>query len=189
MVKGCLITILCLFGAAVLLGVIGSSSNVNRSDPQQIKNTDYTAQSDISSLREFSALLKLNADGSRYSAEQFVKLSHELHALGISFADVDKILRQSIQSGLNQDRIKEFATAARAMSDLTKGTIPIADAFKTLTEDLAGGVEGVRKFNAQWNILKGDELRALRTQKDVPAAIQLITTRLIEAGKEVGRFR
>lgn len=115
---------------------------------------------DINAMREFTALIRSSADGANYSAPVLNKLQHEIRQMGISWDDTSKIMRQAIGTGLNQDRIKDFAQAARDIADIRPDK-SVTEAFKDLTEGFSHGIEGIRKLNDQYHYFSAAELQQI----------------------------
>lgn len=145
---------------------------------------------DQQALRGYSGLLKSISDGAGYSAPALVDLQRQVKALGLSWDESGKLIRQAIDNGLKQDRIKDFAQAARDIADIRPGT-EVTKAFSDLVEGFADGITGIRKLNDTYHLFQPEQLQRItqlynekRGQEALNLAIDLAFKKLREGGKE-----
>lgn len=120
------------------------------------------AFADQASIREFNALLRINADGSRFNSAQITNLRREVQNLGMSWEDTGNVMKIAIAAGFRPELLREFATTVQNVVDATGAKAP--EAAKAMAEAFTGGWEALRRFNQEHNFLlpnQYNEIRAL----------------------------
>lgn len=116
------------------------------------------------SVREFNAVLRVNADGAKYSAEQITQLRKDLRDLGVDWTASGAAIRAAIAAGVQPDQLRLFAEAARNMSVVSGTEVP--DAMKKLTAAFTTGFEAVKKLDEAENFLTVTQFKELQALAD-----------------------
>ncbi|MER9524083.1 phage tail length tape measure family protein [Mesorhizobium sp. M0292] len=103
------------------------------------------------SLEIFNKELSLSADGSRYSAQELVKITDQMDAFGISTSKARTLVKQFISDGVDQKNFAPLAQMAQRLSDITGDSV--VDAGKQLSTAFSGGVDSVRDLDKELNFL------------------------------------
>lgn len=111
------------------------------------------------SVRQFTAELRLSADGANYSAAGLVALQRQLEKLGVSFEDTAKGFREFIRSGIRQD---QFAVFGEAVANISRTLgIDFPQAAKLAAEAVTGGGDAILRMNDAFNLLSAAQLKAI----------------------------
>ncbi len=144
---------------AVVVAVLGTAVAA-------LVRTANTAQS----VREFTGLLTLSADGMRYTADEIVKIQRRLQTLGVGFDEAGEALRKFIAVGVSQSQLQDFVITADKLAKITQKDL------KTAVDELAtafsGNFEAIEKLDKQYNIFTASQLAAIRQTYEEKGAIE-----------------
>lgn len=107
------------------------------------------------SLSIFTKELALSADGSRYSAQELVKITEQMDQFGIATDNARGLVSQFVKDGIDQKDFAPLALMAQRLSDLTGEDV--GEAGKKLSQAFSGTVESVRDLDKELNFLTADQ--------------------------------
>lgn len=107
------------------------------------------------SLEIFNKELALSADGSRYSAQELVKITDQMGEFGIATDKARSLVKQFIHDGVDQKDFAPLAQMAERLSAITgEGVV---DAGKRLSTAFSGTIGNVRDLDKELNFLTADQ--------------------------------
>ncbi|MGX7874461.1 phage tail length tape measure family protein [Mesorhizobium sp. ORM6] len=107
------------------------------------------------SLDIFNKELALSADGSRYSAQELVKITDQMGEFGIATDKARSLVKQFIHDGVDQKDFAPLAQMAERLSAITgEGVV---DAGKRLSTAFSGTIDNVRDLDKELNFLTADQ--------------------------------
>ncbi|TIU88803.1 MAG: hypothetical protein E5W06_00090 [Mesorhizobium sp.] len=107
------------------------------------------------SLDLFNKELALSADGSRYSAQELVKITQQMGEFGIATDKARDLVKQFVKDGIDQKDFAPLAQMAQRLSAITGDDV--AEAGKKLSAAFSGTVSGVRDLDKELNFLTADQ--------------------------------
>ncbi|RWF33719.1 phage tail length tape measure family protein [Mesorhizobium sp.] len=107
------------------------------------------------SLEIFNKELALSADGSRYSAQELVKITEKMGDFGIATDKARALVKQFIKDGIDQKDFAPLAQMAERLSAITGDDV--AEAGKKLSTAFSGPVDSVRALDTELNFLTASQ--------------------------------
>lgn len=139
-----------LFGLGLLLAPVVAA----------IKNA-----ADLSgSVREFTGLLTLNAEGARYNAEALADTAHRLDVFGGSLEDAKAGLKTFMEAGIAPEKLESFGRTAQNLADVLGKEVP--QAAQMLSEGFSGGYEQIAKLDDATHFLTVSERENIKAMFD-----------------------
>ncbi|TPN04541.1 phage tail length tape measure family protein [Mesorhizobium sp. B2-1-2] len=107
------------------------------------------------SLEIFNKELALSADGSRYSAQELVKITDRMGDFGIATDKARALVKQFIHDDVDQKDFAPLAQMAERLSAITGDDV--VDAGKRLSTAFSGTVDSVRDLDKELNFLTASQ--------------------------------
>ena len=107
------------------------------------------------SLEIFNKELALSADGSRYSAQELVKITEKMGDFGIATNKARDLVKQFIRDGVDQKDFAPLAQMAERLSAITGDNV--VDSGKRLSTAFSGTVDSVRDLDKELNFLTASQ--------------------------------
>ncbi|TIW00681.1 MAG: hypothetical protein E5V77_09315, partial [Mesorhizobium sp.] len=107
------------------------------------------------SLDIFNKELALSADGSRYSAQELVKITDKMGEFGIATDKARALVKQFISDGIDQKDFAPLAQMAERLSAITGDDV--LEAGKKLSTAFSGPVDSVRALDKELNFLTASQ--------------------------------
>lgn len=107
------------------------------------------------SLEIFNKELAISADGSRYSAQELVKITDQMDAFGISTSKARALVKQFISEGVNQKDFAPLAEMAQRLSAISGDDV--VESGKKLATAFSGTVDTVRDLDKELNFLTASQ--------------------------------
>lgn len=145
-----------LFSLLPLLPAIGAALAV-----AGLAFAEFSRQWDVSaSTRQFRADIESTTNGVAYSAEKLTAARKTIQDYGTAWDDAGKLISDAIATGLNPDKILQFAKVAQDITDRTGAKFPQVAA--DLTRVFTGPFEGIVKLNEQYGFWTAAQVAAGR---------------------------
>jgi tail length tape measure protein len=143
--------------------------------------------------REFAVLLQQSGEGAGKTAVQMRQLTESVKALGIAYADAQKIVTAGLNAGASTGQTIALANIARDIA--VPRSLDIVQVFNDLVKGLKGGADGIADFNKQLNLFTTAELAAIReterlsgVQAAQQQAIDILGQKTKDGADNVGLF-
>ncbi len=138
--------------------------------------------------RQFTAELKLSADGANYQADALVKLQRQLERVTGDFEQAGKGLKVFMQAGVRQDQMALLGTSVANIARVLGMDFPAA--AKLAADALTKGDEAIKTMNESFNVLSQKQLeqinQAIRSG-DVEKARIIVFQALADKGKNLAQ--
>jgi hypothetical protein len=116
---------------------------------------------ELSSNREFTALLTTNKYAADQSAASLTALRKEIRDYGVSWEDAGKAIKVALDANVRPERIREVTLVARAMARVLGIELP--EATKDLVEGLNGGIAGFDKLVEKYPAISAENAKYIRS--------------------------
>jgi uncharacterized protein (TIGR02594 family) len=118
------------------------------------------AVSQAERLRTIAGILRANADGARYSAEQISAAQVALDEFGMTAKEATDAVRLFIKEGINPEYFNAFGMAAKNMARVMGGDVK--DAAKQVAEAFSAGYDAIVQLDDATNFLSATERKHIR---------------------------
>lgn len=118
------------------------------------------ALGDDQAVRNFTAQIRLSADGANYQASVLAQAQIAARTYGVSFKEAGEAVSIFLKAGIDQSNILRFTKAAKDLADVTGKDVP--EAAKILADGLTGGIEAIDAMIVAIGTLGAEEREEVR---------------------------